>query len=714
MPERRAEQLRRGNGSASNTAASLLGGLSSLAGRSFSTSGDAIEAILKLIADQLGMRTTHLSHISEEDNLQSVVAAFNAPDGCAVMAGSEIDLEDTYCRTVAAMVDPEPLIIEDTKTDPRFAGSRAARAFPNIGSYLGVPIWLSDGTFYGTLCAIDPEPHRLTPEGAELVTVLARFCATEIERDLEAERRHAVEREATLIQADRERSQAQTLAVLDAASDAMVLVDPNREFRVVNRRFAEMFGVESSAVIGRKFEELAPEVERTFEDAAGFAQIVAGSAADPERVLSTAVTQRFPVKRELQMLSTPVHGAGEGHLGRLYAFRDVSHEREVDRLKTEFVSLVSHELRTPLTSIKGFVDLLLEFEVERLSADQLEFLTIVQSNVDRLVAIINDLLDISRIESGNLNLEWSEFDLRQAITEVANSFQPQLIAKRQTLSLDLPRSLPYVLADQARVLQILTNLVSNAHKYTPEGGSITIAARADERFLAIDVTDTGIGMTAEDLERLFTRFFRARNRATQEVRGTGLGMTITRSLVEAQGGQIDVSSRPGDGTTFHFTLLAAAGEQRPVAAQMPWSLGSGGRRVLVVEDDPDNADLIQRYLEHGGYEVLHAASGEDAILLVQEEHLDLISLDMTLPDLDGFTVLERLRATLGPSGVPPVLVLSVLPNDARANQLGIAGHLIKPIDEATLLGVIDEILNGPPAPEISHVPATTKTGGRVG
>jgi PAS domain S-box-containing protein len=569
---------------------------------------------------------------------------------------------------------------------------------------------LADGSLYGTLCAVDPEPRRLTPAGDQLLTVLARFLATQIERDLEIERRLATEREAAAIHAEGERSRGRMHAVLDAASDAMVLIDPGRRFRVINRRFAEMFGIDPQEVIGRRFEEFAPEVERTFEDAVAFVQAVAGSASDWERVFSIGVTQRWPIRRELQMFSAPVLGAGDEHLGRLYAFRDVTHEREVERLKTEFVSLVSHELRTPLTSIKGFVDLLFEFDVERLSADQVEFLTIVQSNVDRLVAIINDLLDISRIESGRLALDWSEFDLRQTIAEVVQSFQPQLATKRQQVTtVDLPPSLPFVLADRARVIQILTNLVSNAHKYSSDGSEIAVSAAADDRSLTIEVADTGIGMTAEELERLFDRFFRARNRTTQEAGGTGLGMTITRSLVEAMGGQIDVTSRPGEGTSIRFTLVAAAGRQRIEPVAMPWSRGTDGHRVLVVEDDPDNAELLCRHLERAGYEVLRAATGEDALLLIQVEQPDLVTLDVTLPDIDGFAVLERLRETLGPSALPPVLILSVLPDEGWGARLGAAGHLTKPIDEATLLSTIDEILNGPPTKVTALTPADTVT-----
>lgn len=532
--------------------AALLRGLSTIAGQRFPTASDATDATLALIADRLGMRTAYVARIDKERDDLEVVASFNVPGGCEVAVGTRLELPDAFRSAVTETIATEPLI---------------------AGRSISVPIMLADGSFYGVLAARDPDPRDFGAEEVEWLTVVAHLHAARAARDQEVERRRAAEREAVRIQSESERSRGQMRALLDAASDGMVLVDPGLRFRVINRRFVEMFGLDAPTVLGHTFDELADEAERIFDDAAGFAQAITGTVIDQERVISIPVTQRAPVKRELQMLSTPVHGAGKEHLGRLYAFRDVTNEREVDRLKTEFVSLVSHELRTPLTSIKGFVDLLFELEVERLSADQIEFLTIVRNNVDRLVAIINDLLDISRIESGHLMLDWSEFDLKQTIAEVAQSFQPQLATKRQRLTVDVATSLPFILGDRARVLQILTNLVSNAHKYTPEGGEIAISARAEERFLAIDVADTGVGMTAEEIDQLFTKFFRARNRATQQAGGTGLGLTITRSLVEALGGQIDVTSQPGEGTTFHFTLLIAAGERRAEPIAMPWSQG---------------------------------------------------------------------------------------------------------------------------------------------
>jgi signal transduction histidine kinase len=226
--------------------------------------------------------------------------------------------------------------------------------------------------------------------------------------------------------------------------------------------------------------------------------------------------------------------------------------QEANRLKSEFVSMVSHELRTPLTSIQGYSELLLEDK--RIGEAQRESLTAVKKNSDRMLGLINDLLDLSRMEAGRLDLHRTSLDLARLIAEVAGSLRPLIETKRQRLRLDLAEALPAVWADPDRVTQILTNLISNAHKYTLVEGSITVAARRDDGFVRVDVSDTGIGLSPEDKAQLFTKFFRAHDRSLQASGGTGLGLVITRVLVELHGGRITVSSAPGQGSTFSFTL----------------------------------------------------------------------------------------------------------------------------------------------------------------
>jgi signal transduction histidine kinase len=237
---------------------------------------------------------------------------------------------------------------------------------------------------------------------------------------------------------------------------------------------------------------------------------------------------------------------------------EAARAHELTQLKSEFVTLVAHELRSPLTSITGYVELLLEGPGGASAEAQRQSLGIVKRNADRLLQLIDDLLDIARIEAGKVELRRTRLDLAGLTQEVANALHPQIEAKGQRLTLDLGKALPAVSGAADRVTQILTNLLSNAHKYTPSGGSITITARAETGRVRVSVRDTGVGLSPDDQARLFTKFFRAGNSVTQGVSGTGLGLAITRALVELHGGDITVTSTPGQGSTFSFTLPATS------------------------------------------------------------------------------------------------------------------------------------------------------------
>ena len=238
--------------------------------------------------------------------------------------------------------------------------------------------------------------------------------------------------------------------------------------------------------------------------------------------------------------------------------------QEVNQLKSEFVSLVSHELRTPLTAISGYLDLLTEAPGAQSTTKQQELLGIVKRNAERLVKLIDDLLDLSHIESGKVELSITAVDIVAVITEVVSLLQPQIEAKGQELSFDRTQTLPAVAGDAERIRQILINLLANAHKYTPQGGQIWLMARAEDGWVRIDVQDNGIGLSPDEQAHLFDRFFRARQSGTQSVEGTGLGLPITRLLVDMHGGRITVTSAPGEGSTFSFTL--------PVADVPQWKL----------------------------------------------------------------------------------------------------------------------------------------------
>jgi len=378
--------------------------------------------------------------------------------------------------------------------------------------------------------------------------------AATIARDI-TERRRA---EAALVAEHHatEEARARTQAVLDATGEAILLVGADGYFRMINRLFGEFFAVNPSEVVGRKVADLGEHLSRAIENPENFLTQVAGTASDAESVFTDTIVQKWPVPRELELTSVPVRAEAE-FLGRLYAFRDVTRERESDRVKTEFLSMASHELRTPLTSIRGYVDLVLDGEAGEVSEHQREFLGVAKRNVDRLVKLVNDILDLSKMGAGRLQLQCEPVDVAAVLEHVVASLRPMMREIGQTLRMNVPPELPPVRGDQERLHQILFNLVSNAHKYTPHGGEITVAAHGGRSFVRVDVHDTGIGMSPQDLVQLFTRFFRSSNPAAQRAGGTGLGLSITRQLVELHGGTIDVHSALGAGSTFSFTLPVA-------------------------------------------------------------------------------------------------------------------------------------------------------------
>ena len=352
-----------------------------------------------------------------------------------------------------------------------------------------------------------------------------------------------------------ERARGQARAILDTTEEGMALLAADGRVLAVNRRFQELFATGADDLLGRHLDEVRGLLDRFFGDrvdSTGLAALL----ADRQRRVAGEVRQRWPEERDLQVVSSPVEAEGGAALGRLFAFRDVTQERAAERVKDQFISLVSHELRTPLTSIKGYVELLLDDEEGQLSAEQRDFLGIIKHNADREVALVNDLLDLSRLEEGKFRIALAPTALRPLLETAATSLRPAIEAKGQALLLDLPDGLPMLLGDAVRLGQVFTNLLSNAHKYTPAGGRITVRAACEAGAARVEVADTGVGLSTEEQARLFTKFFRAANAATRAVGGTGLGLTITRALVELHGGTIAVESAPGRGSTFRVTLPA--------------------------------------------------------------------------------------------------------------------------------------------------------------
>jgi signal transduction histidine kinase/DNA-binding response OmpR family regulator len=483
--------------------------------------------------------------------------------------------------------------------------------------------------------------------------------------------------------AEQREQEAQTLAVVNGVVEALVLVAPaDHRLLSVNHQFEELFGVSEPQLVGRRMDDLDWLVERVFAEPDQFRARVASTAADAQARFTETLQQAWPQKRLLELFSTPI--LSDGHfLGRLYGFRDVTHERDLDRMKTEFVSQVSHELRTPLAAIKGFTEMVRDGDAGDVNEEQHEYLTVVDSNVDRLVALVNDLLDISRIESGRIELDVARIDLTTIIDSVVTTMRPLLDGKTQTLTLDLEPDLPLAMGDYDRMVQVITNLVSNAHKYTQAGGLIHVRAERAGDLLRVAVEDNGIGIPAEDVPKLFSRFFRVDTSLTREVGGTGLGLSIVKSIVELQGGTVSVDTELDRGSTFAFTLPVATSskpkEAAPVAAAVLAS-----QTILVVDSEPNIANQLESSLLRAGYHVRVAPDRMTAVAWLDEERPDLAMLRVCLSAPRGFDDARALSEAAEARDIP-LLVVSIQrePTDAvsdvstspRVNEAHVVQHV---------------------------------------
>jgi signal transduction histidine kinase/ActR/RegA family two-component response regulator/HAMP domain-containing protein len=389
--------------------------------------------------------------------------------------------------------------------------------------------------------------------------------------------------------------------------------------------------------------------------------------------LEAALSAETVVEHDGRTLAVVASRLGTGEDGVVWTVRDITDRARLERAKSEFVATASHELRSPLTSIKGFVELLAR-SPEGMSERQREFIDIILRSTDRLVELVNDLLDVARIDADKVELERRPTDVGQAIREVTELLATRVAEKQQRMEVRVAAALPPAMADPGRLRQIIANLLTNAHQYTPEGGRLEVGAETDQDQILISVSDSGLGMTAEQVERAFDRFYRASSS------GTGLGLSIVKSLVELHKGQIEVDSQPGQGTTFRVRLPAAV--QRPESSQALDVLR--GRRVLVVDDEPEVTALIADQLATVDVDVQVAMSGEEALAALRSGSFDAVTLDILMPGMDGFEVLRTVRADPELRGTPIVFV------SVFSSRRELAGEWVvsKPIDADELRRVL--------------------------
>jgi len=378
--------------------------------------------------------------------------------------------------------------------------------------------------------------------------------------------------------------------------------------------------------------------------------------------------------------------------------RDVE---RANRLKSEFLASMSHELRTPLNAIIGFSDLLAEQIAGALSAKQQRFVSHIQQGARHLLALINDILDLSKVEAGRLELNRENVSVTVVLAEALTSIRPAAAAKNIAIHSSIGPDV-LVFADRIRFKQVLFNLLSNAVKFTPDGGRIWVEAVERRGRLTTSVSDTGLGIPIEEQEAIFDAFHQAGATTNGIKEGTGLGLAITKRLVEEHGGRIWVESEPGKGARLSFTM--PAGRSLPDEAapdddsSAPMVLARDRPLVLVVDDEAAARELLASWLEPEGYQLLMAGSSAEALAKAAEHVPDAITLNMLMPGKGGWETLYELKKTPVTAGIP-VIVVTVVDDPKVGLALGAAEYLVKPVDKEVLLESVRRFVgpgsNGP-------------------
>lgn len=448
----------------------------------------------------------------------------------------------------------QPVLIDDVLEDERWI--QLPNSWYRHRSAIGVPIIIGD-QLLGVLLLYYPEVGKFSAEQLDLIQAAASQMAVAIKNAELYHLTHDQKEELSALLRDQRIETSRSRSILEAIADGVLVTDQHGEITLFNHSAERMLELKRAEVIGRTIEH--------------FSNLFSGVALAWMDTIKTWMKEPLsfnPMNTFSEQVSlengnvlsvnlAPVMNNNE-FLGTVSVFRDITHLIEIDRLKSEFVATVSHELRTPMTSIKGYVDILLMGVAGDLSEQQLRFLSVVQENTERLTILVNDLLDLSRIEAGQVNLTLQPIDLSELIYEVMEEIDRLTVAENKSMqfNLELPLDLPRIKGDPERIRQILINLLGNAFHYTSSNGKVTLMARQIGEEIQVDIKDNGVGIPPKEQDRIFDRFYRGDNHMVIATAGTGLGLSIVAKLINMHHGRIWVQSSgvEGEGSTFSFTL----------------------------------------------------------------------------------------------------------------------------------------------------------------
>ena len=640
-----------------------------------------LQAALERAATLLGASGGELAIFDEAR--QELVIAANHNTG-QISTGTRLKVGEGAMGRVAQT--HEPLIIPDYK---QWAGRSAQYAEVEAHAVAVVPL-LMGGRLVGAISVWHTDPTRqFGPADLRLINMFAPQAAIAIEN-------------ARLYTAAHQQKQYFEDLVLNSPV-AVVVLDPDHNVVSCNPAFEKLYGYSQAEVIGRNLDELIT-TEETRSQAVGYTQ----QAVDRTVNAMGQRRRKDGSMVDVEVLAVPVIVDGE-RVGMMGLYHDVTEllraRREAEAAnsaKSQFLASMSHELRTPLNAIIGYSEML-EEEVAELGQQALApDLQKIRAAGRHLLALINDVLDLSKIEAGKMELYLESFEVRTMIDEVTTTVRPLVDKRANRLAITCGDEVGTMRADLTRTRQVLFNLLSNASKFT-ERGTIALevlreAAATPEggEWVVFRVADTGIGMTPEQRGRLFAAFTQAEASTSQKYGGTGLGLAISRRFCQMMGGDITVESEAGTGSTFTVRLPASVAEPEPesLAGRAPAQPAHEAiATILVIDDDPAARDLMRRFFIKEGFRVEEAADGEAGLRLARELQPDVITLDVLMPGMDGWAVLTALKADPALSEIP-VIMLTIVDDKNMGFALGAAEYVTKPIDRERLSAILKKYTTG--------------------
>jgi len=504
--------------------------------------------------------------------------------------------------------------------------------------------------------------------------------------------------------------------ILESIADGVVVADSNGKFILFNAAAEQVLGIGATDTTpdqwSDRYGSYLPDALTPYPtNELPLVRAMRGETVDAEELFTR--NAKVPDGRLLRITGGPLKGADGALQGGVVVFHDITLQKRAQealvqakeeavrtsKFKDQFLSTMSHELRTPLNAVLGFSDLLADERYGTLNDRQRRYVGHIHTGGTHLLKLITDILDLSKIEAGRMELVCEDVGIASAFAEVLGALRPLADKKSQCLTHEAGPRL-YVRADATRLKQVLMNLVGNAIKFTPEIGQIKLVARQVGGQVRLEVRDNGPGIAPEEQQRIFEAFFRLSQTGTA-TEGTGLGLAITARLVELHGSKLEIESKPGEGTCFYFSLpLLAIAPDEPTQATIATPRGGKTPRILVVEDNAATGQLIQSQLTSSGYETLRCDQPERATEMAAEHQPDAITLDLLMQPVHGLEVLLQLKNDPRTLNIP-VIIVTIADQPGVGTALGADEYLVKPVDKATLLAAVERCLTsrGRSAPE---------------